>query len=151
VQLSFTGKKLIQDREGFRDKAYQDGAGVWTVGYGTTKIDGKPVLPGQTCSKEQADIWMDADSVVKQTAVNKLVKAKLTQNMFDALVSLVYNIGEGNFSTSTLLKRLDTADYKGAAEAFLMWNKMRNPKTGLLEVSPGLAARRMVEKSQFET
>jgi lysozyme len=72
----------------------------------------------------------------------------VTQNQFDALVSLTYNIGVGAIGGSTLIKKLNAKDYKGAAEQFLVWNKGR--VNGVLQVIPGLTNRRIKEKAYFE-
>jgi len=144
MQSSFNGKKLLQELEGFRAKAYLDTGGVWTVGYGTTKIDGKPVEAGQTATERQAQEWLEQDMAWAQTAVNKLVKVKLTQNMFDALVSFVYNIGENAFARSTLLQLLNSGQYEPASQQFDRWvydNK---------KLIKGLVTRRLEEKRLFQ-
>lgn len=144
MQLSFNGKKLIQELEGFKKTAYLDTGGVWTVGYGTTKIDGKPVEAGQTCTEAQAQQWLDEDLAWAQTAVNRLVKYVLKQNMFDALVSFVYNIGENNFSRSTMLQLLNSGQYSAAAAQFDRWVYDNG------RVVKGLISRRREERSLFE-
>jgi lysozyme len=79
--------------------------------------------------------------------VNRAVKVKLTQNQFDALVSLVYNIGPPNFNGSTLLRKLNAGDYAGAADQFLVWNKGRVGRK--LVVISGLVNRRNAERQLF--
>lgn len=122
---------------------------MWTIGYGTTFINGKPVTQGMTCTKEQAEAYFKADCVKFENCVNDFVKIALTQNEFDALVSLCYNIGEGNFRSSTLVKRLNAGDKVGAAEEFLKWNKGR--VNGQLVVINGLVNRRKRERDLFLT
>jgi lysozyme len=73
------------------------------------------------------------------------VKAPINQNQFDALVSFVYNVGAGNFAKSTLLKKLNKADYQGAGDEFLRWNR------GGGKVLNGLIRRRDAERSLFLT
>ena len=144
MQISYKGKELLKELEGFRHHAYLDTGGVWTIGYGTTKIEGKPVEAGQTVTEVQAQKWLDEDLAWAQTAVNKLVKVKLTQNMFDALVSFVYNIGETAFARSTMLKMLNMQLYHAASLQFSKWvydNK---------KVVKGLVTRRMKEQALFE-
>jgi len=148
MQISYVGKNRLKEREGYRDKAYQDSKGVWTIGYGTIKIDGKPVEAGMTCTREQAEQWLYADLAWAQTAVNKLVRVALAQHQFDALVSFVYNIGEANFATSTMLKKLNVLDLIGAGAEFPRWNKIT--KNGKLVVENGLTNRRLSEREQFE-
>lgn len=145
MQLSHNGIELIKDREGFRGVAYKDTGGVWTVGYGTIKVDGIPVQEGQTCSLEQACLWLENDVRWAQTAVNKAVKVPLNQNQFDALVSFVYNVGEDAFYKSTLLRKLNAGDYHGAAKEFERW-VLDNGK-----VIPGLVSRRHQEEELFES
>ena len=74
-----------------------------------------------------------------------LVKVDLTQNEFDALVSLIYNIGAGNFQKSTLLKVLNQEKYDAAANQFLRWNKAGG------NVLAGLTKRREHERELFLT
>ncbi|WP_312069487.1 lysozyme, partial [Acinetobacter sp.] len=76
-------------------------------------------------------------------SVNNLVKVPLSQNQFDALVSLTYNIGSTAFKNSTLLKKLNAKDYAGAADQFLRWNK------GGGKVLKGLVRRREAERALF--
>jgi lysozyme len=144
MQLSYNGLKFIEDAEGFRPEAYRDGGGVWTIGYGTTHVDGKPVEAGMTCTRSQADLWMAADTASVQTAINQLVKVPLKQSQFDALVSFTYNEGIGAFRTSTLLKLLNQSNYQMAQAEFARWNK----DNGV--VVPGLVSRRFREARLFE-
>lgn len=144
MQISYNGINALKEHEGFRAEAYRDTGGVWTIGYGTTKIDGRPVEQGMTCTKEQAEQWLYKDLAWAQTAVNQMVKVKLAQNQYDALVSFVYNEGELQFSKSTLLRKLNLGDFVGAAKEFDRW-VYDNGK-----IITGLVARRRVERDQFE-
>jgi len=144
MQLSYNGARRIGEFEGFRDKAYKDSAGIWTIGFGTIKIDDRPVAQGDTITREQATIQMQKDLAWAQTAVNKLVRPGLAQHQFDALVSLVYNIGETNFSKSTLLKHLNQQNFILAAQEFPKWNKAGG------KVVQGLTNRRNAEREWFE-
>lgn len=144
MQISYNGKKLIQELEGFKGTAYLDTGGVWTVGYGTTKIEGKPVEAGQTCDEKRAQEWLSADLAWAQTAVNTLVKVRLSQPMFDALTSFVYNVGENAFARSTMLQLLNGAQYEAAAQQFDRW-VYDNGK-----LVKGLVSRRREERSLFE-
>lgn len=144
MQISYSGIAFLKEREGFRKEAYLDTGGVWTIGFGTIKWKGKPVEAGQTISDKEAEIALVEDLAWAQTAVNKLVKVKLTQNMFDALVSFVYNIGESAFSKSTLLRVLNVGNYNEVGAQFERW-VYDNGK-----VVKGLLARRQLERSLFE-
>lgn len=141
-KTSSSGIELICSFEGLRLNAYDDGVGVWTIGYGTTVINGVKVKKGDTCTLEQAKKYMASDLKKFEEAVNR-VQVPLNQNQFDALVSLTYNIGIGAFSSSTLLKKLNAGDYKGAAAQFDVWVKAGG------ERMQGLVNRRAKEKVLF--
>jgi lysozyme len=143
VKISNTGIKLIRGFEELRLKAYDDGVGVWTIGYGTTVINGVAVKKGDTCTLEQAKAYMAQDLKKFESAVNTAVKVPLNQNQFDALVSLTYNIGIGAFKDSTLLKKLNAKDYAGTAAQFPRWNR------GGGRVLNGLVKRRKIEMELF--
>ncbi|ATG86256.1 lysozyme [Pseudomonas phage IME180] len=134
----------IKEHEGLRLVAYLDSVDVWTIGYGDT---GPDVVKGLTITKEEAEKRLRRRLVEFEGYVNTYVKVPLKQHQFDALVSLVYNIGPTNFKTSTLLKKLNAGDYIGAADQFLVWNKGR--VDGKLVVIKGLANRRAKERKQF--
>jgi len=140
VNVSDQGREFIKSWEGCRLKAYDDGVGVWTIGYGHTK----GVKYGDECTQEQADAWFDEEIEQFGNQVNALVIPDVPQHQFDALVSLAYNIGVGAFSKSTLLKKLNDHDYLGAAEQFDVWNK------GGGMVMIGLVRRRSAERNIFE-
>ncbi|MCF0265993.1 lysozyme [Acinetobacter guillouiae] len=144
MKISNIGINLIRGFEDLRLKAYDDGVGVWTIGYGTTVINGVKVKKGDTCTAEQAKSYMAQDLKKFESAVNTAVKVPLNQNQFDALVSLTYNIGNGAFKDSTLLKKLNAKDYKAAAAQFDRWNK------GGGKVMQGLVNRRAKERKFFE-
>jgi lysozyme len=121
MQLSYNGLEALKEYEGFRDKAYKDTGGVWTIGYGTTVVEGQPVECGQTITLAKAIECLKFDCAWAQTAVNQAVRSSLKQSQFDALVSFVYNIGEQAFKASTLLRKLNAGDYAGAAKEFDRW------------------------------
>lgn len=139
MRTSENGRKLIQQFEGCREKAYQDCVGVWTIGYGHTGN----VKAGQVISKKEADRLLSEDLKRFESGVEKNVKVALTQNQFDALVSFCYNLGVGSLQKSTLLKKLNNGDHKGAAEEFLKWNKAGG------KVLTGLVRRREAERQLF--
>ena len=150
--VSENGVNLIKSFEGFRDKAYQDQASIWTIGYGTIKYpDGRKVEKGDECTMQQATEWL-TDHISKNAApaVNQDVKQSLTQNQFDALVSFVYNEGEGNFKQSTLLKRVnENPSNLEIADAFMMWTKVT--VNGHKVESAGLKNRRTAEADLYFT
>lgn len=124
-------------------RAYRCPAGKWTIGYGHTK----GVRSGMTITPEEAEKLLYDDLEDHANAVRRRVKVDLTQAQFDALTSFVFNLGEGNFRKSTLLKKLNRGDYDGAALEFGKWNKAR--ENGVLKVFPGLTRRRTAEAALF--
>ncbi|HBM3264004.1 TPA: lysozyme [Klebsiella oxytoca] len=147
MQISNNGIALIKGFEGCRLTAYPDpgtGGAPWTIGYGWTySVNGKPIKPGMKIDQATADRLLQTGLVSYENDVLKLVKVKLTQNQFDALVSFAYNVGSRALSTSTLLKKLNAGDIKGAADEFLRWNKAGGKEM------PGLTRRRKAERDVF--
>ncbi len=144
MKISTNGINMICGFEGLRLKAYDDGVGVWTIGTGTTVYpNGVKVKKGDTCTAEQAKTYFKHDLAKFEKTVNESVIVPLSQNQFDALVSLTYNIGSGAFNNSTLLKKLNKGDYQGAADQFLVWNKAGG------KVMKGLVRRREAERALF--
>ena len=142
--ISKTGIDLISSFEGIRLNSYDDGVGVWTIGIGTTVYpNGVKVKKGDKCILEQAKEYFAHDLKSFEKTVNDSVKAPLSQNQFDALISIAYNIGSTAFKNSTLLKKLNAKDYAGAADQFLRWNK------GGGKVLKGLVRRREAERALF--
>jgi lysozyme len=121
MRIDKRGEELLHTSEGLELKAYLDTGGVWTIGWGNTSINGKPVTKGMTCTKEEADEEWRKDVDEAEASVKKLVKVPLTQGQFNALVDFVYNVGEGQFSKSTLLRLLNKGDYEGACKQFPRW------------------------------
>lgn len=138
MQLSNAGLQLIIKREGVILHTYKDSVGVLTIGTGHTTAAGPPkVVPGMTITKADNDVILRRDlaPIIKQ--VNDTVKVPITQNQFDALVSIIFNVGP-KFLTSTCMKKLNKKDYKGAAEAIMLWNKPSE-----------IIGRRRTERDQF--
>lgn len=136
----------IKSFEQLRLKAYKPTPNdVWTIGWGHTKT----AKHGMVITEAQAEALLRDDLAWVEQTIKDLVKVPLTQKQYDALAGLIFNIGRTNFSKSTVLKRLNAYDYEGAADAFLMWNKQRNKKTGKLEVLKGLVRRRKEEREMF--
>ncbi|ENW81132.1 hypothetical protein F909_02423 [Acinetobacter sp. ANC 3929] len=142
--ISVDGIHLITSFENLKLHAYDDSTDVWTIGFGTTVYpNGTRVKKGDSCTLEQAKFFFQHDLRRFQATVNENVSVALSQNQFDALVSLTYNIGQTAFKNSTLLKKLNLNDYGGAADQFLVWNK------GGGKILRGLVRRREVERSLF--
>lgn len=144
MQISGRGLALIKQFEGCRLSAYQDSVGVWTIGYGWTQpVDGKPVCAGMTITQSTADSLLASGVVQYVNGVNRLVRVALNQNQFDALVDFAYNLGVAALESSTLLKKLNAGDYRGAADEFPKWNKAGG------KVLNGLVKRREAERALF--
>ena len=142
--VSLFGVDIICGFEGKRLAAYDDGVGVWTIGFGTTVYpNGIKVMKGDTCTEAQAKTYMAHDLKKFEATVNKAVTVQLNQNQFDALVSLAYNIGTNAFSKSTLVKKLNANDIRGAADQFDVWVNAGGKRM------QGLVNRRTVEKALF--
>lgn len=139
MRMSAEGRAELIRREGFKLKAYRDSVGVWTIGVGHTSMAGPPeVTPGLTITAAECDEILSRDLIKYEGAVNIALKRPVSQQSFDALVSLCFNIGAGGFSTSTVVKRINAGDLAGAGEAFLLWNK-----------PPEIRSRRRSERDQF--
>ncbi|EDV3146869.1 lysozyme [Salmonella enterica] len=117
MKTSDNGRAFIRAREGVKLAAYQDGGGVWTIGYGHTR----GVKQGQVINHEQADEFLDSDLRQVESCISERVTVALNQNQFDALVSFVFNVGRQAFSDSTLLKKLNEGNYRAAADQFTRW------------------------------
>ncbi|ECB1325827.1 lysozyme [Salmonella enterica subsp. enterica] len=117
MKTSNDGLDFIRAREGVKLAAYQDGGGVWTIGYGHTR----GVKQGQVINHEQADEFLNNDLRQVESCISERVTVALNQNQFDALVSFVFNVGRQAFSDSTLLKKLNEGNYRAAADQFTRW------------------------------
>ena len=139
-KYSDKGLALTKSFEGLRLTAYQDVAGVWTVGYGHT---GPAILDGMTINEADAEMLLRADLTDAVACVNRAVRVEITQNQFDALVDFCFNAGRGNFLKSTLLRKVNLEDFAGATVQFGLWVHAGG------EVVPGLVRRRKAEAALF--
>lgn len=144
MQISQHGLDLVKAHEGLRLDAYRCPAGVWTIGYGTTRMDGRAVRQGDTITRDKAESLLRDDVRRFESAVKRLVTVPLSQGQFDALVSFTYNLGEGALERSTLRRLLNEGDYAGAAEQFDRWVNGGGKRL------PGLVRRRAEERALFE-
>lgn len=144
--ISSNGIELVKRFEGLHRvqpdgmvSAYRCPAGRWTIGYGSTRgIRSGVKLTQEECEERLIEDLHDAEAIVKRN-----VLVPLSQYQFDALVSWVFNLGEGNLRSSTLLKKLNRGDYQAIPEQILRWNKAK--VNGELQVLPGLTRRRAAE------
>jgi lysozyme len=145
VKLSEEGLRFLKEKEGVRNKVYDDGAGFPTVGVGHKLVDVEihnyPI--GAYVPDCQVDAWLRQDVTFAERCVNNWVLVELTQTGYDMLVSFVFNVGCEAFKKSTLLRRLNRGEVKEASEEFKKWvfsNKRR---------MAGLVTRRAEEAKRF--
>lgn len=136
-------KTWIADDEQFRSFPYLDN-GQYSVGYGH-KVGEKEKHLFSGIDKKTAWLLLENDILACEKTIQRLVKVPLTQNQFDSLVSLVYNVGVGAFSRSRMLSRLNQGDYAGAAKEFLDWHHVNHKPNSHLK------ARRDYEYKLFLT
>lgn len=115
--INSSGLALIKEFEGLRLEPYKDGADIWTCGYGHTK----GVTEHTHCTPEIAEAWLESDLQEAEDAVSRLVKVKLTDNQFAALVSFTFNMGQGKLAGSTLLKKLNEGGYDLVPSCLRSW------------------------------
>jgi len=142
MQTSDKGFALIKRFESCVLTAYPDpgtGGVPWTIGIGHTNN----VKRGDVITQPQAEQFLRDDVKVPELSIGTNVKVPLTQNQFDALVSFIFNVGSKNFTSSTLIKKLNAGDYAGAANEFPRWNKAAG------RVLNGLTKRRAAERELF--
>lgn len=139
MKTSSKGIELIKKHEGFRNKAYKCPADVWTIGYGHTS----GVNSGDVITAMEGERLLRHDLTYAEAVVNDQ-RVVLSQNQFDALVSLVFNIGSGNFAKSTLLRKLrQNPNDPSIADEFKRWKYAGG------KVLPGLVKRRNDEAQLY--
>ncbi|WP_039761135.1 lysozyme [Bartonella queenslandensis] len=116
-KISQDGIEALKQWEGLRLEAYQDIAGVWTIGYGHTA----GVKEGDIITKNQADTLLKEDLKGFEKTVYETIKVDLNDNQFAALVSLAFNIGVSAFKASTLVQKLNQGDYDSVPAQFHRW------------------------------
>jgi lysozyme len=139
MKISNKGIDLIKHFEGCETTAYKCPAGVWTIGYGHIK----GVQEGDVITEQQAHDMLVEELNEYENYINSSVTSALNQDQFDAMVSWVYNLGNGNLNTSTLLKVLNNGDYDAVPAQIMRWNKAGG------KVLEGLTRRRKAEADLF--
>ena len=143
-RINASGLEIIKTFEGWRSSCYHCGA-RWTIGWGSTYD-----LDGNRITADQPDIdEVEGEALLRQEvrhserAIRQLVKAPLNENQFSSLCSFIYNVGSGNFQSSTMRMKLNRLDYEGAADEFPKWRKSAG------RILPGLVRRRVAERGLF--
>ena len=140
MQISQEGIALIKKFEGCELEAYKCAAGVWTIGYGSTR----GVEEGNIITQEEADNLLLEEMHEYEGYINDMVTVDLKQNEFDSLVSWVFNLGPSNLSSSTLLSRLNNKVWDDVPNQIKRWNKAGG------QVRQGLVRRREAEALLFQ-
>jgi lysozyme len=166
-EINREGLNLIKSFEGLVDgdprtvnlDAYVDPVGIYTIGWGhairwgkgmlTTAVKNAAAIARQLYPKgltlQEAEELLRADIRAHSLPVEGLLFVKLNDNQFAAVVSFAFNLGVNNLRTSTLLRKLNAGDFKGAALEFPKWNKAGG------KVLKGLTRRRAAEQQLFQT
>lgn len=148
MRINQAGINLIKKYEGLSLQSYLCPANVFTIGWGNTYYEnGKKVQEGETITEERAEellmfvirgIEINVENILQNNHA-----PQLNSNQFSALISFVYNIGEGAFKKSTLLKKIVAGDFEAAANQFPRWNRAGG------RVLAGLTKRRKDERNLF--
>lgn len=148
METSAAGRWMIELEEGKRKRRYLDSAGKGTIGIGHLIKEGE-TFP-EILTEEEIQRIFSADLREMESAINEEVLHPLPQEKFDALACLVFNIGKTQFRQSTVLRMLNLHRWQDAADAFLFWDKERDPNDRQkLRRNEGLAARRARERLLF--
>ena len=125
MQISANGLSFIEHEEGSRTTVYHDSRGFLTVGVGHLVLPQDDLHFGDKITPQQVDKFLQKDLAwVQDTINNNTSNIVLNQNQFDALCSLVFNIGAHNFIfNSSVLRDIKVGDFSSAADAFLMWRR----------------------------
>lgn len=134
---------ILKSYEGLSLDAYPE-ADYWLIGYG---FKNPSIHAGMSISPQTAERYLRKDLTAREDFVRSVVRVPLNENQFSALVTLSYNIGNGAFKNSTVLRLLNEGDRQAAADAFMMWNKVK--RDGNLMQSAHLTARREAERDLF--
>lgn len=146
---------VISQSEGFSNKAYQDSTGKWTIGYGTTNINGRPVKKGDYISREEAARIAAKQIKDNYSTFKTKINRRLTKNQMDALTSFEYNLGSkgawGSKAGQSILNDINNGRFEEAGRKMLAFSKALNPQTGVLETNMGLLNRRKKEAQMLLT
>jgi len=141
MKTSQNGIDLIKKVEGFSATKYKDAAG-FSIGYGHF------IKPGENLTRiteAKGEELLRQDIATAENAINRLVNAPISQNQFDACVSLTYNIGVGGFQKSSVLRNINSKNSTAAVKSFALWNKAQGV------VNAALVKRRALEQQLFSS
>ena len=143
MKIDKYGLELIKKFESCKLTAYKvdKAEKYYTIGYGHYGAD---VKKDMKITKERANELFRNDIKYFESCVNSSLKVKVTQSMFNALVSFTYNVGYGNLKKSSLLKYVNKKQFRKASNEFKKWNKCGG------KVLKGLVRRRKLEQVEFE-
>ena len=141
ASISLAGSIAIQTVggfEGLRLYAYKDVVGIWTACYGETK----GIKPGMKFSKEECNNMLVDSLIEHEHGMRKCLANPdgLPVKTYVAGLSLTYNVGIGAFCKSTMRKKLNAGDLRGACEELMKWTKAGG------RVIKGLVNRRVAER-----
>lgn len=140
LRINEAGLQIIKESEGLRLEAYRLN-GQWLIGYGHART----ARPGMKITETQAAALLREDLRATEDGVKKRLTVPVNENEFSAMVSLAYNLGVGGFGRSSILTRINKRDRKGAADAFLRYDKAGG------KALSHLAHRRKIERALFLT
>lgn len=149
MKTSQNGLQFVEQNEGRVLHVYLDSCKIPTCGVGHVVLPADGLKLGDLITEEQCEAFLAHDVGKCEAAINGAVKVDMTQNQFDALVSLSFNIGVGGFLSSTVLRDLNAGNLDDEQRAFELWDK--DTKNGKLVVDTALLARRDREFALFMT
>jgi lysozyme len=150
MKMSALGRQMLTELEGFKTRMYHDSAGLPTIGVGhlitqqelaqgyiLIRATGQKINWREEISRDDVDAILEQDLPEYEGAVTRLVSGEIAQHQFDALVSFCFNVGEGAFARSTLLKMINAGNFDGIADQFKAWTKVtingrKTPVRGLM-------------------
>lgn len=156
MKVSAKAIEMIKHHEGVRFKPYRCPAGLWTIGVGHVMYPEQAKLPiterlnfplrpedNRQFTKEEVDAFLANDLSGFERGVARMCPTGLTQQRFDALVSISFNFGLGTLQRSSIRMKHNRGEFDAAADAFLLYTK------GGGKILPGLVKRRNDERALY--
>lgn len=139
LRYSLDCVNLVKEFEGCELASYDDGVGNWTIGWGHTR----GIRKHESITFGEAEAYLRDDLTNASAGVHAYIDVPLTQGMFDALVSFVFNLGAYNLQHSTMRKLINAKEYSDAADEFPKWDMAGHKHWA------GLKRRRLAERQLF--